>query len=254
MKKPMSRAARGWLLWALVFTATTGLVYVARSCLNEDYNLGTTLDWWKAFDRATTIFGYLLAITAMYAAVDGWLNEDSWLRRLAPKKKFLVVRNAEAKRIEKGTDVLIMLHHTDGPALSIINLVNPKVVILVTTNAENAVKFSDSIVEKRKQIVSDIIFNAVDFMDPVVVSNKGSSIETCERTIRAINTVVEKGYARECIVVDITGATKPMSIGAFEAADSKGIGSIYLESDYDSNGLLIKNSGNPVWIRRYDSN
>lgn len=253
MKRLVNRKKIHVILFPLFLVAVTFVVWVARPYLNAEYQPGTPYDRWQAFDRAATILGYVLAITAIYAGLDGWWNKDSLLRRFLPKQKYSIKRDAEAQAIEKNTDVLIMLHHTDGSALSIVNVVNPKVVLLITTNAEGANKFSESIEGKRKNIQSDVKFNAVTFMTPVVVSNKGSSTETCERTISAIDAVLERGYERKRIVVDITGTTKPMSIGAFEAADSKGINTIYLESQYASNNARIEGSEKALYIRRYNN-
>ena len=253
MKSHTQRKLIAFAWWLALLIAITGIVCIGTPRLNTDFHKGTPNDWWQAFDRATTALGYLLAVTAIYAGLDGLINKDSWLRRLVPTRKYLIKRDKESTDIEKSTEALILLHHRNDSAMSIVNLVNPRIVLLITTSSDNAINFASSFNDERRKFKSDIELNDVEFMEPIVVSNKGSSTEARESTTGAIEAVMDRGCERDRIVVDITGTTKPMSIGAFEAADAKGVSTIYMESDYDYENRRIEGSERALYVRKYYS-
>lgn len=64
--------------------------------------------------------------------------------------------------------------------------------------------------------------------------------------LQAIRKLQEHGAKH--VVVDITGGNKPMSIGAFMAAEELAVDSLYVSSDYDTK--LRKPDMNTAKIRR----
>lgn len=77
-------------------------------------------------------------------------------------------------------------------------------------------------------------------------------VDIRRQTASLLDWLAQQGVDRESTVVDITGGTAIMSVGAFSVADDRQVDCQYVRSDYDLDNKVIPGSQRGVFVTRYE--
>ena len=222
-------------------------------------NIALDPSWVAALDNAGIVLGYLLACGAVSAAAYSYFHPSllrSFLRRIFRRTFF----EGTGQPFEVPSDKFVAAVIPVSPRAKaeqpryILNHLRPQRVALLYTEASRPVAAA---------LASDPAYGGIKF-DPDATGIRKSEwmIHDHLRPIDAktiashfVDVFVADGIAPENIFVDITAGTVPISVGAFQAAEEKGVSTIYVVGT--QNGLvkdpLRQDHGKPVFISRHIS-
>lgn len=187
------------------------------------------VDAWKAFDRAATVLGFFGSLLVFYGLlVSTVLNifKPGWWHRFLPRRNRFF--DAENEKIVAHTDALVLLAGTNvGLTKELVTKLKPKIVAIIGTGQ------TDLLAAKAT------LDAGIEVEEMLVVSSPNSATET-KRRAEAVIARLKSRFGSARVVCDITGTTKPMTIGLFMAAEEAGVPSVYCSSERDAKGKVIE--------------
>lgn len=173
--------------------------------------------FWLLLDRVLM----LVAVVAAVVALAFWRKLIGKFRRLLIGNRFAGV-GGELDGIR--FDALIFtVSKVDLPIMA-IDALKPKMVGLLHSN--DTYDEAKAISEKCRKLGINTFTKATENADDVAMAHRYA--------LELLDDAKKNGASS--IAVDITGGKKPMSIGAFMAAEEGGVRSLYTTCDYDSKG------------------
>lgn len=165
-----------------------------------------------------TAVGLILLITLVTYTYDAVMGRK--------KIKSFIDKNFNINRKGIIFTLGISSHLPTSAQMKVINTLKPQLVGFLTTNEIETNRHVVEQIVNAKNLSNDNYRNRV--VDPTNIK------EIKESTSHIIEWMLQS-ITREDIVVDITGGTAVMSLGAYQAAEEYGIEVQYIFSDYDYN-------------------
>lgn len=187
---------------------------------------------WTLVDRLSTVLGLLLGIGAVVGLIN-W----RWIRaRFLGNSFWHVGGDPELSQLE---GLVLILSGQADTALRTLDSARPKHV--VPLSPEPSLRQAVGMQCERLGLQYHPMTDAVD-----VHSVNGWR----NLTERALRLLFAQGLRPDQIGVDITGGTKPMTLGAFMAAEEAKVRTVYVATDKGPDGRLDLRTARPITISR----
>lgn len=187
---------------------------------------------WTAIDRASMVVGLLLGL----AAVVGLFNLR-WIRARFFGNSFRHVGgDPELSQLE---GIVFTLSSQSDTALLTLEKARPGHVVPLSPKPE--------LREDVRRVCERLGLKYHEMVDAVDVH----SVDGWRNlTARALQLLAAQGVPASQIGVDLTGGTKPMSLGAFMAAEEAKVRSVYVATDRGADGRLVPGTERPITVSR----
>lgn len=238
-------AAHHLMLWAALSLAITSLIFASSSWLGGEWFWGKA-DLWKVADRATIAMAYLITTIAAYTGLQG-LREGGWLRLLLEGERRELT--AESQRARERTEVLIMLYYRNAPlADEAIRILQPLMVVLLGCDQADINAYIAHLARNHPSliVIADITLDRN--------SVEGTDVAASALIQRARTQANLRGVSAHRMVCDVTGATKPMTIGLLSAAQRFSVDTVYVSCEYDDDLRPIEGTQQVQYLRRFAEN
>jgi len=190
-------------------------------------------------DRPLTLI--VTAIVVLLLVAVGTVAAEQWRAR----KRLIGGEFQWGSDVKKGVIFTLGLrgHEDSGTIMKMIRAVKPNYVGFLASQATAKADITASIVSRCA--LSDSQWRE-KIIDPTNVS------EVRDDTKHLISWMQSCGLPNSELLVDITGGTAVVSVGAFMAADEAKVGTVYVYSQFKDN-KPIEGSQRPLRIASYDS-
>ncbi len=178
---------------------------------------GWSQETWLLWDQLGIFLGLLTTLLALAGALTAYLNRER-LRRWWRGNRFPRVGQPSDEQRYDG--IVFLVSQSDLPPW-VLDQTGARLVGLLTGNRFHEV--ADRLVEQ--------LGNRVELLPTQLVASSEDPADSKLLTRRLIEQLRERGCQR--IAVDITGTTKPMSIGAFMAAEELRCDSLYVTCEHE---------------------
>lgn len=236
----MRNALTHLMLWLVFACAILGLIYCLVPILGRPAAVDD-VDAWEVFDRATMVIGYVVTTGAIYTAIVARRELFALLsRRHQPDEGTLAARG--------DTEVLVMLYFQNSDLGDIaINALQPKLVALLGSDALDVGQYIDRLKTSHPLLLveHEVVSDRNDFQE--------AKSKAAQLIARARLKAQYSGIDADKISCDITGTTKPMTIGIFMAAEEAGVSTLYVKAEYDSKRKPIPGTHQIIFVRRYQA-
>jgi len=173
---------------------------------------------WLWLDQFGILVGDILMLLTIVTAVWAWLRWER-IRAWLSARRFSGVGSA----VETGRwDALVHLVSKAEVPCWLNTRLGPGAIALLATVQSRAVA---------EKIAADAKRDGMAVVGPQHIDDPDDPADSRRMVAVAIAKLREKGFER--IAVDLTGGRKPMSLGAFMAAEEAGCDTIYVASEYD---------------------
>jgi len=173
---------------------------------------------WLWLDQVGILVGNVLMVMTIFTAFWAWVR---WNRiRLWLSAKYF---SGVGSEVETGRwDALIHLVSRPEVPSWLNTRLQPKAIALLASEESRPAA---------RKIANDAEKIGMFVVGPQHIDDPDDPAESRRMTTVAIAKLREKGFER--IAIDVTGGRKPMSLGAFMAAEEAGCDSIYVAAKYD---------------------
>lgn len=229
-----------YLRAGLVFVLLTGGLLLL-TWLASPWLLGNVtsqpVDYWLLLDRMSTLLGLLTTLLAITGLVVG-LFRGGWLWRWLRRTNTFI--DAESEEITANASAVIMNYNPKNVELvrTAVTMLKPEVLVLLGTDRDELHEASRLLAHADLDVIA---------MPPL--ENLHSSSETRQRARHGIQQLRER-FQPKAIVCDVTGGTKPMTLGLFMAAEEEGVATVYLATERDPAGKPIKSTARLSYVSK----
>jgi len=188
--------------------------------------LGYNDQVWLYIDQFATVLGLVALILSIVLATLGYVYRDLILNRLA-RNRFPNIGIDHDDSQHSSHDAVIFIVTEDVSQDWVLGLLKPKYVGILGTLGGNGFisgvgKLKTFADDAGCHVVSELMSNPTD-------------IKEAKRKIEYLFSELTRMGANHC-VVDLTGGSIPMSLGAFMAAEENSLSTLYVDTQYE-NGL-----------------
>lgn len=231
----LSAYLRAALVFVLLTLGLLLLTWLAAPWLGGGANVSS--DYWLLLDRMSTLLGLLTTLLALTGLVVG-LFRGGWLRRWLGRTNSFI--DAESEEITANAAAVIMNYNPKNMELvrTAVAMLKPEVLVLIGTDR-------DELHEACRLLAGADL----DVIALPPLENLHSSSETRLRARHGIRQLRER-FQPKAIVCDVTGGTKPMTLGLFMAAEEEGVATVYLATERDPAGKPIKSTARLSYVSK----
>lgn len=209
-----------WLPWLLA-----SLIFVALAALSWALGQWFSADAVQKIDNAGILLGWVLACASGPLAFLAWIRRQD-IRRWLRRRRFESVGEEFRVDKEKVTALVIPVSRPEQPRW-LVRWLEPSFVSLLYTEASRTVaaQLADEFAGRGIHLFPErgsIASGQMEVSDPNEINQSRQVV------LSFLNYYSFKGIPPGEIFVDTTGGKKPMSIGAFQAAEEAGVSSIYV--------------------------
>ncbi len=190
------------------------------SLLGENGQLfGWSESTWLLLDQIGIVTGDILMALTIVGGVVAWFHRER-LRRWFKQGVPLV--DVDAEETARWDALVFTVSRPDLPKLVIRNRKPEAIGLLATEQSQTA---ADDIAAFARA-------EGIRVFGPRRIDDPDNPVEGRDEALQLIRRMREQGLDR--IAVDVTGGKTPMSIGAFQAAETENCDVLYVSSDSDS--------------------
>ncbi|AVP97115.1 hypothetical protein C7S18_07880 [Ahniella affigens] len=232
----LSAYLRAAAVFALLSAGLLGLSWMFAPALTGA-SAHASVDPWLLMDRVSTLLGLLTTVLAITGLVVG-LFRGGWLWRFIRRTNSFI--DAESEEITANASAVIMNYNPKNMELvrTAVSMLKPEVLVLLGTSR-------DELHDACRTLAGENL----DVIAMPALENVHSSSEARQRARHGIQQLRERFQPR-AIVCDVTGGTKPMTLGLFMAAEEEGIATVYLATERDPAGKPIKSTARLSYVSK----
>ncbi len=181
---------------------------------------GWSQQTWLLWNQAGIFLGLITTLLALTGAIAAFVNRERLRRWLRGNRFPRVGRNPDHNRYD---GIVFLVSQSELPPW-----------VLEQTGARRVGLLTGAAFHPVADALADLLPRGVSLLPIQLAADSKTPADTKLLTRRLIEQLREQGCQR--IAVDITGGTKPMSIGAFMAAEELRCDSLYVACEHDPRG------------------
>ncbi len=228
------------VLWVLLILASMFMIaLLLSSWLGAKVWPLWEIDMWLVLDRATITSSFVLTSIALYG-----LRKNGWLWKLLQRQREDAL-TSESLEVRDKADVLVMLYHQNEELADwAIRKANPQVLALLGSDHVDIASYVAHL--KLTHPILSVISDTIE--DPYCLESAES--KASDLILQAMKAAIYRGADPKKIICDITGTTKPMTLGMQRAAERLCIDTVYITSKRE-NKIPVKGTQQFRLIRRF---
>lgn len=232
----LSAYLRAAAVFVLLSVSLIGLAWLVAPMLTGAPS-HADIDLWLLIDRISTLLGLLTTVLAITGLVVG-LFRGGWLWRFIRRTNSFI--DAESEEITANASAVIMNYNPKNMELvrTAVSMLKPEVLVLLGTSRDELHDACRTLAEENLDVIA-----------MPALENVHSSSEARQRARHGIQQLRERFQPR-AIVCDVTGGTKPMTLGLFMAAEEEGVATVYLATERDPAGKPIKSTARLSYVSK----